>query len=296
MEECYYVLPHEREDWSAVRLDLVSEKHWNMKRLRDRQNAESFLDASSSVDASLFVEKHCAKLAVIASKCGEIFGEKRIPLLVSGFQGQIRLSQTQVLCLLCCGFFGVLANQKTRNLPPVCSFKRIFPSGSLWPFYSVYFEKALCLYEKKELDSNEIVIERHVLKEEVKFEKSLCSLDVNFPSRKGIETSDAEGHVNFAHEKLGGLLFGGAVAQEEILMAFRSELTVATLFCETMKSTECITVQGCKRWSKPEGYGRGVECTEWTEEEKKIPCILCMDAQYGCLGNNLFFFSFFSLF
>ena len=99
-------------------------------------------------------------------------------------------------------------------------------------------------------------------------------------------------HVNFANERLSGHLFGGAVAQEEILMATRPELIAASLFCEKLHPEEVVIVRGTKRFSKASGYGRTVKCCPLNKvvgarkQQREDVAILCMDAQYGAVGKD----------
>lgn len=78
----------------------------------------------------------------------------------------------------------------------------------------------------------------------------------------------------------------GAIAQEEILFSMRPELAVTAILCERLRDNEVVCVSGTRWFCAARGYGRKVVCEPFAQSKRDAKTILCMDAQYGCLGKS----------
>ncbi|CDI81786.1 non-transmembrane antigen, putative [Eimeria praecox] len=70
-----------------------------------------------------------------------------------------------------------------------------------------------------------------------------------------ITKSDGDLHVDFADMFVGGLsMWGGHVAQEELIFALRPELSVIMLFVQALKDDEAVVVKGAESFVLYSGY------------------------------------------
>lgn len=300
-----YVFPWEEETyWSTVVTALSRDDEWTVEKLR----ATQFLLSGKSREAEFGLEKLGADVwkddlqTVVPRMCriamdGPRLFRDAIPLLRKGEAATVVVSRDKVLCLMCNAFFCTLRDQSEKAsfaFPVVPHFRSLFPCNTLMPFFQMYFREATREYESQALTQSCIVISRLRPTGELPAWAHMDDIPllgveaVHITEGEGIEDVEADGHANFANERLGGHIFGGAVAQEEILCGFRPELCVAIMMCERMGKDEVIVVTGAKKYSKPQGYGRSVEAIPLQPHDAPQPQvrILCMDAQYGATGRK----------
>ncbi len=199
----------------------------------------------------------------------------------------ICISRLQALCLLCNAFFDLL-QENEGDFPPLPNFKTVRYGHPLWPFFEHYFAVATLIPEE-ELANEVVVISRlQRTRDDVNLSQSARPMIRPAISCKvTIESAlDCDAHVNFANAFLSGHLFQGAIAQEEILFAMRPELCACAILCERMCDDEAVAVTGTRQYSNAIGYGRRVKCQPLDEPTRHPSTILCIDAQYGCLGRS----------
>ncbi len=244
-------------------------------------------ETSQDPGVNEFVRGVVPKMAEVALRCEELF-EAPLSVLGPGVEASCVFSQVQILCILCNAFFGTLLKQPAGDFPPVPNFRTLFPEGTLMPFYMVYFTQAVTRLKKLCKSKVAISVSRLVATAFPDWAASTVPLMAAVVVTKStpMEISTCEGHVNFANERLGGHLYGGAVAQEEILCAFRPELCISTFVCARLQPNEAVVVRGARKWSAAAGYGRTVKCVALSQKDSSPATVLCMDAQYGARGRS----------
>ena len=284
MDGSNFVLPSVQELQAAL-----EPSPFTVKRMQLLQGAENPV----SGEHSQFLAKTVPKLAALALQCHELFAGPPLHLLVAGKQASVTFTSQQIACLMSIAFFGLLKKQghkESSNRPLRAHFRVLFGQGVLWPFFESYFE---AIAAQKRWKSRLITVERIVLAEEwfpewEASEECVDTMKTRISLHEPMESSTCRHHSNFANMRLSGHLFGGAVAQEEILMATRPELIVAAIFAETLQKNEAVTVAGTKLFSHAHGYGRRVTRVPLgaLESRRKDVIIVCIDAEYGAVGKN----------
>jgi hypothetical protein len=208
----------------------------------------AMLEEHLAVDDS-FAKKVVARMAEVVFRSSELLSN--ISLLPAGQCTTVSVSRLQVLCLMCNAFFGLLQRQGANGegFPPVPRFTTLKRGHPLWPFFEHYFSEAILL--PPHTLQGQIVLSRVVERMEPDLLASTQSLlgCVFVSEDETIEdASDCDAHVNFANCMLSGHLFGGAIAQEEILFSFRPELCVTAILCEKMSDKEVVVISGARRW------------------------------------------------
>ncbi|CAF4663314.1 unnamed protein product, partial [Rotaria socialis] len=185
------------------------------------------------------------------------------PLLCSGSNRSVTMSQEQVASLLACSVFCLYpmrseqkAKNKYRNFPNP-NFNLLYKSG-----HPRKIQKLKCIFHyfrrvTENMPTGVITIQRAVLPKahfprwsEVKTD--LC--DLHLTTGQKIEDVPSVLQVDFANKYIGGGVLGSGCVQEEIRFSICPEMLVSLLMCEKMEPNECIFLIGCERYSSYIGY------------------------------------------
>ncbi|KAI8607887.1 hypothetical protein BC830DRAFT_1174897 [Chytriomyces sp. MP71] len=206
------------------------------------------------------------------------------PLLLSGRNGSITLSQSQIACLLANAFFGILPKQArglSRNMQHL-DFGSLFPAwitsgpvdaklASLFHYFNTILDRPgpgnKVTFTRRCLSPGEFPYWRDC-------DARVCDIQT-FP--KGtIEDYDVAHdsgqeclQVDFANKLIGGGVLEQGAVQEEILFTIFPELLASLFFCEEMKDNECIFISGPERFSTYSGYSKTFQ---WTGEFEDMAC------------------------
>ncbi|CAF3456477.1 unnamed protein product [Rotaria socialis] len=185
------------------------------------------------------------------------------PLLCSGSNRSVTMSQEQVASLLACSVFCLYpmrseqkAKNKYRNFPNP-NFNLLYKSG-----HPRKIQKLKCIFHyfrrvTENMPTGVITIQRAVLPKahfprwsEVKTD--LC--DLHLTTGQKIEDVPSVLQVDFANKYIGGGVLSAGCVQEEIRFCICPEMLVSLLMCEKMEPNECIFLIGCERYSSYIGY------------------------------------------
>ncbi|KAH7721575.1 hypothetical protein AAVH_10874, partial [Aphelenchoides avenae] len=185
-----------------------------------------------------------------------------IPLLTSGSNTSLTLSQQQAASILANAFFCTfpehLRDGKDERYNTI-NFSRIFcrtlnPRG---------VEKLKCLlhYFRRVTDRmppGTVTFLRQAVDTPPKWQELDKPLGSLRATPIGTIEDDGAGmsQMDFANEYIGGGVLGSGCVQEEIRFLICPEMIVSCLVCEKMEPNEAIFIIGAERYSDYEGYGR----------------------------------------
>ncbi|XP_005801698.2 poly(ADP-ribose) glycohydrolase-like [Xiphophorus maculatus] len=194
-----------------------------------------------------------------------------IPLLKSGMNHSLTLSQEQIACLLANAFFCTFPRRNSRkseycNYPEI-NFYRLFEGSS--PRKIEKLKTLLCYFRRvTETRPNGLVtFTRQTLTNPPDWESSQTQLTRLHITCKGTIEDDGYGmlQVDFANRYVGGGVTGNGLVQEEIRFIINPELIVSRLFTEALELNECLIITGTERYSKYSGYA---ESYKWQKSYK----------------------------
>ncbi|XP_055351686.1 poly(ADP-ribose) glycohydrolase-like [Paramacrobiotus metropolitanus] len=198
-----------------------------------------------------------------------------IPLLKSGMNHTITLSQHQIAHLLASMFFCTFHVESDRDTErvsgyPGACFEGLFalPTSSMAKRASSIREKLKCLLTyfhktKQERPNGLVSFTRRCVEVLPKWEDSSNALPRVYISHKGKIEDEGAGclQVDFANKMVGGGVLHRGCVQEEIRFVVYPELIASRLFTECLKPNECLIVTGVERFSGYSGYG---DTFKWT--------------------------------
>uniref|UniRef100_A0A3P9PWP0 poly(ADP-ribose) glycohydrolase n=1 Tax=Poecilia reticulata TaxID=8081 RepID=A0A3P9PWP0_POERE len=173
-----------------------------------------------------------------------------IPLLKSGMNHSLTLSQEQIACLLANAFFCTFPRRNSRkseycNYPEI-NFYRLFEGSS--PRKIEKLKTLLCYFRRvTETRPNGLVtFTRQTLTGPPDWESSQTQLKRLHITCKGTIEDDGYGmlQVDFANRYVGGGVTGHGLVQEEIRFLINPELIVSRLFTEALEHNECLIITG----------------------------------------------------
>ncbi|XP_077506255.1 poly(ADP-ribose) glycohydrolase-like isoform X2 [Amblyomma americanum] len=187
-----------------------------------------------------------------------------IPLLKSGQDHTLSMSQLQAGCLLANAFFCTFPRRNTLksnseycNYPDI-NFNRLF-SG---PYNEARkMEKLKCIINyfrriTQQEPSGMLTFHRRCLAQPFEWARAKSELSNVFVSASGF--IEREGHgmlqVDFANKFVGGGVLGGGCVQEEIRFMMCPELIVSRLFTEVLGSREVLVITGAEQFNSTSGY------------------------------------------
>lgn len=191
-----------------------------------------------------------------------------IPLLKSGMNHSLTLSQEQIACLLANAFFCTFPRRNSRrseycNYPEI-NFYRLFEGSSSRKIEKL---KTLLCYFRRVTQTRPkglVTFTRQTLTSPPDWESSQTQLTRLHITYKG--TIEDEGYgmlqVDFANKFIGGGVTGHGLVQEEIRFIINPELIVSRLFTEALENNECLIITGTEQYSKYSGYA---ESYRWQE-------------------------------
>ncbi|CAF0958393.1 unnamed protein product [Adineta steineri] len=190
------------------------------------------------------------------------------PLLRTGSNRSVTMSQKQVASLLACSFFCLFPNRsysKHRNKFssfPHANFISLYKTG-----HPKNIEKLKCILHyfrriTEEMPNGVITIRRFSLPKQYlplwhKSHTSLC--DLHLTTSKKIEEVQNTLQADFANKYIGGGVLGSGCVQEEIRFSICPEMLVSLLVCEVMEDNECIFLIGCEQYSSYRGYANSFQ-------------------------------------
>ncbi|CAF0733884.1 unnamed protein product [Adineta steineri] len=190
------------------------------------------------------------------------------PLLRTGSNRSVTMSQKQAASLLACSFFCLFPNRsysKRRNKFssfPHANFISLYKTG-----HPKNIEKLKCILHyfrriTEEMPNGVITIRRFSLPKQClplwhKSHTSLC--DLHLTTSKKIEEVQNTLQADFANKYIGGGVLGSGCVQEEIRFSISPEMLVSLLVCEVMEDNECIFLIGCEQYSSYKGYANSFQ-------------------------------------
>ncbi|GAV06468.1 hypothetical protein RvY_16452 [Ramazzottius varieornatus] len=195
-----------------------------------------------------------------------------IPLLKSGMNHTITLSQMQIAHLLAAAFFCTFPKQRSHEPDPEnehysfpeINFERLFmlPSVKKSKRTQCKSEKIKCImsyfHKVQETRPTGLVsFSRRSLEEFPNWENSTVQLSKAFISQTGTIETEGVGclQVDFANKNVGGGVLGEGCVQEEIRFVLNPELLVSRLFTECLEPSECLVITGTQQYNGYSGYG-----------------------------------------
>ncbi|XP_027144942.1 poly(ADP-ribose) glycohydrolase isoform X3 [Larimichthys crocea] len=187
---------------------------------------------------------------------------KPIPLLKSGMNHSITMSQEQVACLLANAFFCTFPRRNSRkteyyNYPDI-NFFRLFEGSSSRKIEKL---KTLMCYFKsftEETPTGLVTFTRKRLDKPLNWKSSQTPLTKLHITCEGTIEDDGYGmlQVDFANQYVGGGVTSAGLVQEEIRFLINPELIVSRLFTEALDHNECLIITGTQQYSKYTGYAQ----------------------------------------
>ncbi|XP_015254109.1 PREDICTED: poly(ADP-ribose) glycohydrolase-like [Cyprinodon variegatus] len=183
-----------------------------------------------------------------------------IPLLKSGMNHSLTLSQEQIACLLANAFFCTFPRRNSRrseygNYPEI-NFYRLFEGSS--PRKIEKLKTLLCYFRRvtETKPKGLVTFTRQVLTSPPDWESSQTKLTCLHISCRGTIEENGYGmlQVDFANRFVGGGVTGHGLVQEEIRFLINPELIVSRLFTEALENNECLIITGTEQYSKYSGY------------------------------------------
>lgn len=264
-----YLLPHQRDDWEPKKDLLMKVKESEITSLDSLNKAlfqknnlrtvEKYLDLFKKDNPDWFINSFLPKLASLALNIETIlpinpFNQKDLSI--------VSLNKLEISCLLSHAFFGFLS--KFPGASSLLSFTTILQSTffrhQIHKLASIinYFERIFNEIDNpnNQLQNYIVTFERKQLSIFPDLSKSEKKLSEFFVHAEG-EISDAENslYVDFANEKIGGLVLKDGMVQEEIHFTVHPECFISMLFSSPMKANEVIYIRGAKKYSNYSGYG-----------------------------------------
>ncbi|CAF5121957.1 unnamed protein product, partial [Rotaria sp. Silwood1] len=190
------------------------------------------------------------------------------PLLRSGSNRSLTMSQQQAASLLACAFFCMFPYRsdptqlKEYENFPNPNFNKLYQSGP-----PEKIEKLKCIFHyfcrvTEKMPNGVISFRRSKLPADsypqwLNSRQVLC--DMHLTTGKKIEDIDCVLQVDFANKYIGGGALGSGCVQEEIRFSICPEMLVSLLVCEMMGKDECVFLMGCERYSSYKGYASSFE-------------------------------------
>ncbi|MED6247665.1 hypothetical protein ATANTOWER_012069, partial [Ataeniobius toweri] len=194
-----------------------------------------------------------------------------IPLLKSGMNHSLTLSQEQIACLLANAFFCTFPRRNSRrseycNYPEI-NFYRLFEGSS--PKKIEKLKTLLCYFRRvtETKPKGLVTFARQTVTSPPDWESSQTQLTRLHITCKGTIEDDGYGmlQVDFANRFVGGGVTGHGLVQEEIRFLINPELIVSRLFTEALEDNECLIITGSEQYSKYSGYA---ESYRWQNSYK----------------------------
>ncbi|KAJ4948980.1 hypothetical protein JOQ06_020500 [Pogonophryne albipinna] len=183
-----------------------------------------------------------------------------IPLLKSGTNHSLTLSQEQIACLLANAFFCTFPRRNSRkseycNYPEI-NFYRLFEGSS--PRKIEKLKTLLCYFRRvtETKPKGLVTFKRQTMNTPPNWESSQTQLKRLHITCEGTIEDDGYGmlQVDFANRCVGGGVTGHGLVQEEIRFLINPELIVSRLFTEALEFNECLIITGTEQYSKYSGY------------------------------------------
>ncbi|CAF2384525.1 unnamed protein product [Rotaria sp. Silwood2] len=190
------------------------------------------------------------------------------PLLRTGTNCSVTMSQRQAASLLACAFFCLFPNRsdcKQKNKYcnfPNPNFNALFQSGHPKKIQKLkcilhYFQRVTEKMPNGVITIQRIAFPEHVSPQWSDLNTDLC--DLHLTTDKKIEDINGVLQIDFANKYIvSGVLRGGCV-QEEIRFSICPEMLVSLLVCERMEPNECVFLIGCERYSTYKGYSNSFQ-------------------------------------
>ncbi|KAM3862983.1 poly(ADP-ribose) glycohydrolase [Diretmus argenteus] len=194
-----------------------------------------------------------------------------IPLLKSGMNHSLTMSQEQIACLLANAFFCTFPRRNSRkseyaNYPEI-NFYRLFEGSS--PKKIEKLKTLLCYFRKvtHTRPRGLVTFTRQSMSNPPNWESSQTQLTRLHVTCEGTIEDDGYGmlQVDFANRLVGGGVTGLGLVQEEIRFLINPELIVSRLFTEALEYNECLIITGTEQYSKYSGYA---ESYKWKDSYK----------------------------
>ncbi|XP_028983377.1 poly(ADP-ribose) glycohydrolase [Betta splendens] len=191
-----------------------------------------------------------------------------IPLLKSGMNHSLTLSQEQIASLLANAFFCTFPRRNSRkseygNYPEI-NFYRLFEGSS--PKKIEKLKTLLCYFRRVTENKSKglVTFTRQTLNSPPNWESSQTQLTQLHITCEGTIEEDGYGmlQVDFANMFVGGGVTGHGLVQEEIRFLINPELIVSRLFTEALEYNECLIITGTEQYSKYSGYA---ESYKWMD-------------------------------
>ncbi|XP_069548795.1 poly(ADP-ribose) glycohydrolase [Brachyistius frenatus] len=196
-----------------------------------------------------------------------------IPLLKSGMNHSLTLSQEQISCLLANSFFCTFPRRNSRkseycNYPEI-NFYRLFDGSS--PKKIEKLKTLLCYFRRvtEKTPKGLVTFTRQTLNNPPNWESSQTRLTRLHITCKGTIEDNGYGmlQVDFANRLVGGGVTGHGLVQEEIRFVINPELIVSRLFTEALESNECLIITGTEQYSQYSGYAESYEWKNSCKDE-----------------------------
>ncbi|KAI8841962.1 hypothetical protein BJ741DRAFT_593764 [Chytriomyces cf. hyalinus JEL632] len=237
-------------------------EHWDLAGLQ------------KTLQTGPFNESLLARIARLALELPVVL-PKMFPLLLSGRNGSLTLSQKQISVILANAFFGTLVHQQelfgrsnTDRRIPHLDFRILYQdwihSGAtdsklngLLHYFRTMMDRpgagSSVTFTRRCIDANEFPSWAH--------SQAPISSVTAFTNGK-IEDDKADClKVDFANKSIGGGVLEQGAVQEEILFIIYPEMLASLLFCEEMKDNEAIFIAGAERFSSYSGYSKSFKWT-----------------------------------
>lgn len=232
--------------------------NWNFKCLHKFLGQE--LDSRES---KIFFQVLLPKIVALALRLPALVTQP-IPLLKSGQDQMISMSQLQAGSLLANAFFCTFprrntlkSNSEYSNYPDI-NFNRLFSGPS---DEDRKIEKLKCIVNyfrriTKEEPTGMLTFHRRCLTEPYEWSSAKNKLHNLFVSESGFIEREGQGmlQVDFANKFIGGGVLGGGCVQEEIRFMMCPELIVSRLFTEALGSREVLVITGAEQFNATSGY------------------------------------------
>ncbi|XP_070395382.1 poly(ADP-ribose) glycohydrolase-like isoform X2 [Dermacentor albipictus] len=232
--------------------------NWNFKCLHKFLGQE--LDSRESKS---FFQVLLPKIVALALRLPALVTQP-IPLLKSGQDQVLSMSQLQAGCLLANAFFCTFprrntlkSNSEYSNYPDI-NFNRLFSGTS---DEARKMEKLKCIVNyfrriTKEEPTGMLTFHRRCLTEPYEWSSANKKLGNLFVSESGFIEREGQGmlQVDFANKFIGGGVLGGGCVQEEIRFMMCPELIVSRLFTEALGSREVLVITGVEQFNATSGY------------------------------------------
>ncbi|KAM9365379.1 poly(ADP-ribose) glycohydrolase isoform 1-T4 [Pholidichthys leucotaenia] len=196
-----------------------------------------------------------------------------IPLLKSGMNHSLTLSQEQIACLLANAFFCTFPRRNVRKSDycsyPEINFCRLFEGSSTRKTEKL--KTLLCYFRRvtQDVPKGLVTFTRQTLNNPPVWESSKTQLTRLHIACDGTIEDDGYGmlQVDFANRFVGGGVTGHGLVQEEIRFVINPELIVSRLFTEALEYNECLIITGTERYSNYSGYAESYEWKDSCKDE-----------------------------